>query len=97
MHLHGTRQYKLHLRVKTPRPNEPYIEAYSDSDWAGCQTTRKSTAGVVPQFAGVTISRSSKTQQTIAQLSAGAELHSIGTTVNYETLYTNSNSHKMTD
>eukprot|EP00971_Amphidinium_carterae_P148717 2948640-Amphidinium_carterae.1 len=43
---------------------------------------RKSTAGTVLQFAGVTIATTSKTQQTIAQSSAEAELHAIGTTVN---------------
>eukprot|EP00971_Amphidinium_carterae_P039315 772817-Amphidinium_carterae.1 len=62
-------------------------KAYSDSDWAGCQMTRKSTTRadplrVVLQFAGVTISTSSNTQQTMPQTSAEAELYAIGTTVN---------------
>eukprot|EP00971_Amphidinium_carterae_P251968 5002812-Amphidinium_carterae.1 len=71
---------------KQPTNNKPYIKAadkaYCDSDWAGCSTMRKSTTGTVLQFEGVTIATSSKTQQTIAQSSAEAELYAIGTTVN---------------
>eukprot|EP00971_Amphidinium_carterae_P122386 2423346-Amphidinium_carterae.4 len=81
-YLQGTRNYKLHLRPKQPTYNEPHIKAYCDSDWAGCSTTRQSTTGTVLHFAGVTIATSSKTQQTIAQSSAEAELYAIGTTVN---------------
>eukprot|EP00971_Amphidinium_carterae_P252056 5004520-Amphidinium_carterae.1 len=81
-YLHGSRNYKLHLKPKQPTNNDPYIKAYCDSGWAGCTTTRKSTIGTVLQFAGVTIATSSKTQQTIAQSSAEAELYAIGTTVN---------------
>eukprot|EP00971_Amphidinium_carterae_P029243 575478-Amphidinium_carterae.3 len=73
-YLHGTRNYKLHLK--------PNIKAYCDSDWAGCSTARKSTTGTVLQVAGVTIATSSKTQQTIAQSSAEAELYAMGTMVN---------------
>eukprot|EP00971_Amphidinium_carterae_P154607 3065870-Amphidinium_carterae.1 len=83
-YVHGTRNYKLHLRPREPTNNDPYIKAYCDSDWARCSTTRMSTTGTVPQFAGVTIATSSltKTQQTIAQSSAEAALYAIGTTVN---------------
>eukprot|EP00971_Amphidinium_carterae_P283360 5625609-Amphidinium_carterae.2 len=83
-YLHGIRNCKLHLKPKQPTNNEPYIKAYCDSDWAGSSTARKFTTGVVLQFAGVTMSTSSKTQQTItiAQSSAEAELYAIGTTVN---------------
>eukprot|EP00971_Amphidinium_carterae_P142037 2813180-Amphidinium_carterae.4 len=81
-YLHGTRNHKLHLRTKQPSRQDPYIKAYCDSDWAGCSTTRKSTPSTVLQFAGVTIATSSKTQQTVAQSSAEAELYAIGTTVN---------------
>eukprot|EP00971_Amphidinium_carterae_P287155 5700326-Amphidinium_carterae.1 len=40
-YLHGTKNYKLHLKPKPPTNNDPYIKAYCDSDWAGCATTRK--------------------------------------------------------
>eukprot|EP00971_Amphidinium_carterae_P260718 5172389-Amphidinium_carterae.3 len=81
-YLHGTRHHNLHLKARKPTSTEPYVKAYCDSDWAGCTNTRKSTAGTVLQFAGVTIATSSKTQQTIALSSAEAELYAIGTTVN---------------
>eukprot|EP00971_Amphidinium_carterae_P242878 4822501-Amphidinium_carterae.1 len=79
-YLQGTKHRKLHLKPKQPTHNEPYIKAFCDSDWAGCTTTRTSTTGTVLQFAGVTIATSSKTQHTIAQSSAEAELYAIGTT-----------------
>eukprot|EP00971_Amphidinium_carterae_P352690 6492703-Amphidinium_carterae.5 len=69
-YLHGTRNYKLYVQPKPLGNIDPYIKADSDSDWARCSTMIKSTTGVVLQFAGVTISRNSKTQQTIAQSSA---------------------------
>eukprot|EP00971_Amphidinium_carterae_P204721 4062691-Amphidinium_carterae.1 len=33
-YLHGTRNYKLHLKPKQSTHNDPYIKAYCDSDWA---------------------------------------------------------------
>eukprot|EP00971_Amphidinium_carterae_P021051 415347-Amphidinium_carterae.1 len=93
-YLHGTRKHKLHLNPRQPSRQEPYIKAYCDSDWAGCSTTRKSTTGTVLQFAGVTIATSSKTEQTIAQSSAEAELYAIGTTVN-DVIYVRSFMHEL--
>eukprot|EP00971_Amphidinium_carterae_P258295 5126931-Amphidinium_carterae.6 len=55
---------------------------------------RKLTTGTVLQFAGVTIATSSKTQQTIAQSSAEAELYAIGTTVN-DVIYVRNFLHKL--
>eukprot|EP00971_Amphidinium_carterae_P177185 3514009-Amphidinium_carterae.1 len=80
IYLHGTRNRKLHLKPNQPTNNDLYIKAYCDSVWAGCATTGKSPTGTVLQFAGVTIA--TRTQQTIAQSSAEAELYAIGTTVN---------------
>eukprot|EP00971_Amphidinium_carterae_P174430 3457768-Amphidinium_carterae.4 len=93
-YLHGIRNRKLHLKPKQPTNNEPYIKAYCDSDWAGFSTTRKFTTGVVLQFAGVTISTSSKTQQTIAQSLADAGLYVIGTTVN-DVIYVRNFMHEL--
>eukprot|EP00971_Amphidinium_carterae_P211731 4201355-Amphidinium_carterae.5 len=44
-YLHGTWKNKLPLQVTLPGPDDLMIQAYSDSDWAGCETTRKSATG----------------------------------------------------
>jgi transposase InsO family protein len=46
---------------------------YSDSDWAGCQVTRRSTSGYVAYFAGGPISWKSKLQVVTALSSCEAE------------------------
>eukprot|EP00971_Amphidinium_carterae_P271732 5391999-Amphidinium_carterae.1 len=53
------------------------IHAYSDSDWAGCAVIRKSTTGVLLQMYGCSIIHYSRTQSTIAQSSAEAELYAL--------------------
>eukprot|EP00971_Amphidinium_carterae_P068436 1355043-Amphidinium_carterae.7 len=60
-----------------PPGDETLLRACSDNDWAGCQTTRKSTTGTGVQLAGAMILTSSKTQQRVAQSSAEAELYAI--------------------
>eukprot|EP00971_Amphidinium_carterae_P209768 4160969-Amphidinium_carterae.2 len=35
------------MSYSIPGPEGTIIRAYSDSDWAGCQTTKKSTTGTV--------------------------------------------------
>ena len=52
---------------------ELILQAFSDSDWAGDKTTRKSTGGYVFKIAGSPISWSSKRQKTIALSSCEAE------------------------
>jgi hypothetical protein len=52
---------------------EPSIEAYSDADWAGCRTTRRSTTGGIIRFNGDVISWISKKQKTVALSSAESE------------------------
>eukprot|EP00971_Amphidinium_carterae_P188512 3741888-Amphidinium_carterae.2 len=91
-----TRNKKLQATSETKQPtnHKPHIKAYCNSNWAGCSTTRKSTTGTVLQFAGVTIATRSKTQQTIAQSSAEAELYAIGTTVN-DVIYVRNFLHKL--
>jgi hypothetical protein len=60
-----------------------YQEAYksvviwSDSDWAGCKETRKSTSGGVLQLGGHTVKTWSTTQGTIALSSGEAELYAL--------------------
>ena len=50
------------------------IKCFTDSDWAGDQETRKSTSGSVISIFNTPLSFSSKTQGSIAQSSAEAEL-----------------------
>eukprot|EP00971_Amphidinium_carterae_P311525 6191544-Amphidinium_carterae.2 len=110
---HSVRDERTYKNKTTNSTSNPihllttYIKAYCDSDWAGiagCSTTIKSTTGTVLQFAGVTSATSSKTQQTIAQSSAEAELYAIGTSVNdviyvrnflYELKFTTDDQHKQ--
>jgi hypothetical protein len=49
------------------------IVVFSDSDWAGCKTTRRSTSGFLVYFAGGPISWKSKMQNTVALSSCEAE------------------------
>ena len=62
--LHGCTQFSLGIAVDT--------NAYTDSDWAGCQKTCKSTSGTAVQVQGRTVIALSRTQQTLA-LSSGEE------------------------
>ena len=53
---------------------EEEIDGYTDSDWAGCRATGKSTSGGVLMIGGNFIKVWSKTQNSIALSSAEAEL-----------------------
>lgn len=53
------------------------IDVYTDSDWAGCLRTRKSTSGGVLMRGGHLLRHWSSTQATVALSSAEAELISI--------------------
>ena len=53
------------------------VEAWSDSDWAGCQQSRKSSSGGVLQIGGHTLKAYSATQNIIALSSAEAELYAL--------------------
>ena len=53
------------------------IDAYSDSDWAGCRTTRKSTSGGILVVAGGAVKSWSSTQKTIARSSGEAEYYGL--------------------
>ena len=53
------------------------VDVYSDANWAGCHSSRKSTSGGAVMFGRCCVRSYSKTQNTIAQSSAESEL--IGT------------------
>ena len=53
------------------------VEVFVDTDFAGCQTTRRSTSGGAALLGGCLIKHWSKTQSTISLSSGEAELHGI--------------------
>eukprot|EP00971_Amphidinium_carterae_P252288 5008788-Amphidinium_carterae.1 len=68
-YIKGTIQYKVHLAPKVEH-NEKLeikvdIESFADSDWAGCNTTRKSTSGTITTCWGSPLLHISRTQSTI--------------------------------
>ena len=80
--LRGNLQYTTSLQPPKKRVIEQAstieIQAYADSDWAGCAKTRKSTSGASLSLRGVTLATSSRTQATQALSSAEAELYAMG-------------------
>jgi hypothetical protein len=53
--------------------DDPAIRVFTDSDWAGCLRTRKSTSGGVVMFRGVAVKSWSSTQATVSLSSGEAE------------------------
>ena len=53
------------------------VRAYSDSDWAGCRVSRKSTSGGMLCIGGCCVRAWSSTQATIATSSGEAELYAL--------------------
>ena len=83
-YLAGTKDYclVLHPQLKLSSTHTSLdLNAYCDSDWAGCSKTRKSTSGVVVSLLGCTIFTCSRTQATVALSSGEAELYAIGLAV----------------
>ena len=76
------RYYKGHPRFVyrfdfVEKPAE-YIDVYSDTDFAGCTTTRRSTSDGCAMVGGSCVKHWSNTQSTIALNSGEAELSGIG-------------------
>ena len=53
------------------------LDVYTDSDWAGCRTTRKSTSGGLVVLGGGVVKSWSKTQGPVALSSGEAEYYSM--------------------
>ena len=54
-----------------------FISAFSDSNWAGCQETRKSSSGACFMVGSYPVKARSRTQSTIALSSAEAEFYAL--------------------
>ena len=66
----------MHIKYKWQSPPNKVV-AYSDSDWAGCTQTRKSTGGGVLMHGSHLVHHWSSTQKVVALISAEAELNAI--------------------
>ena len=88
-YIKGTTHYKLFIGkgladylptthngfVAFPQNNIPLdLRCYTDSDWAGDKTTRRSTSGWLCSLPGTPLSYASRTQQTVTLSSAEAKL-----------------------
>ena len=67
------------LRLEKVEKNESkdVIDVFSDSDWAGCLRTRRSTTGGVASLYGTAVKSWSSTQVTVAQSSGEAEYYAM--------------------
>ena len=72
-YLHGTRDTALQIR---PRKGTLRLDSASDSDWAGCPTTRKSSSGAMVWLSGELVSSLCRTQGLIATRSRILRTHS---------------------
>eukprot|EP00971_Amphidinium_carterae_P351039 6491873-Amphidinium_carterae.2 len=55
-----------------------HIESFADSDWASCNSTRRSTIGTITSCWGTPLIHIRRTQSTMALSSAEAELYAMG-------------------
>ena len=68
---------RLVLEFNPSLEDDGVIDVYSDSDWAGCLRTRKSTSGGVMMLGDGVMKTWSNTQSTIAQSSGEAEYYAL--------------------
>nr|GFA03183.1 ribonuclease H-like domain-containing protein [Tanacetum cinerariifolium] len=76
-YVQGTLDYGLQLFSSTTDS----LIAYSDTDWAGCLTTRRSTSGYCVFLGNNLLSWSSKRQPTLSRSSAKAEYRGVANAV----------------
>eukprot|EP00971_Amphidinium_carterae_P343997 6484085-Amphidinium_carterae.6 len=80
-YIKGTMHYKVILAPKAlhneKKEIQVNIDSFADSDWAGCNTTRKSKSGTITSCWGTPLLHISRTQCTIALSSTEAELYAI--------------------
>ena len=73
-YLVGAPRYEQRFRWQD-RPSR--LDIFTDSDWAGCQGTCRSTSGGVSRWGGHVLKTWSSTQATVALSSAEAELYAL--------------------
>ncbi|XP_071704226.1 uncharacterized mitochondrial protein AtMg00810-like [Rutidosis leptorrhynchoides] len=76
-YIQGTTELGLQLYTSSPTT----LVAYSDADWAGCPTTRRSTSGYCIFLGNNLLSWSSKRQTTPSRSSAEAEYRGVANAV----------------
>ena len=76
-YVRGTLHYGLQLFASSTSS----LVAYSDADWAGCPTTRRSTSGYCVFLGNNLLSWSSKRQPTLSRSSAEAEYRGVANAV----------------
>ena len=75
-YLKGTLEMGLTLESNT----DTQVRAYCDSDWGGCQDTRRSTGGFCPFLGSNLVSWSAKRQDSVASSSTEAEYRTLSDT-----------------
>ena len=81
-YVNQTRDFVFVMEPQLPVTNQEgkfpvQIVSYSDSDWAGCQKSRKSTSGSLVSVFNVNLQSTSRTQASIAHSSAESELYAM--------------------
>lgn len=76
-YVRGTTSLGLHIRASKSLD----LTAYSDSDWAGCPDTRRSTSGYCIYLGDSLVSWSSKRQPTVSRSSAESEYRAVANAV----------------
>ncbi|WMV40927.1 hypothetical protein MTR67_034312 [Solanum verrucosum] len=71
----------LHFGLKIISQSPCRLYGYSDADWGGCTTTRRSTTGYSICLGANCISWTSKKQTTVARSSAEAEYRALASTI----------------
>ena len=81
-YVNQTRDFVFVMEPQLPVRNQDgkfpvQISSYSDSDWAGCQKSRKSTSGSLISVFNINLQSTSRTQASIAHSSAESELYAM--------------------
>ena len=81
-YVNQTRDFVFVMEPQLPVRNQDgkfpvQISSYSDSDWAGCQKSRRSTSGSLISVFNINLQSTSRTQASIAHSSAESELYAM--------------------